>query len=230
MNVEIRILNPKLNERQHSPDSDCRSNGEIDAEVRRSVRGDRAACGDWRQVSRSRSHVVIEADVTNRHRTISSITPRSLGRRRRIFPFRTERKTRVEIGNENVIREHCTIHRGSADGSVTKIGDKNFLMAGAHVGHNCEIGNSVIIANNCLLGGHVRVGRWRISRRRLRVSPEHARRTTRDHPRRVGFQQRHSAVRDRGRAQLRFRIERDRTAPRRIQRARIAMKSRPRSS
>jgi UDP-N-acetylglucosamine acyltransferase len=56
-----------------------------------------------------------------------------------------------------VIREYCTIHRGSPEGSATKIGDKNFLMAGAHIGHNCEIGDNVIIANNCLLAGHVRV-------------------------------------------------------------------------
>jgi UDP-N-acetylglucosamine acyltransferase len=69
--------------------------------------------------------------------------------------FSPERKTRVEIGNENVIREYCTIHRGSAEGSATKIGDKNFLMAGAHLGHNCAIGNNAIIANNCLLGGYV---------------------------------------------------------------------------
>src|SRR3984893_9264094 len=103
------------------------------------------------------SHVVIEADVTIGsdnmidHATIIGTAPQDLS-------YSPERKTRVEVGNENVIREHCTIHRGSADGSVTKIGDKNFLMAGAHIGHNCEIGNSVIIANNCLLGGHVRVG------------------------------------------------------------------------
>jgi UDP-N-acetylglucosamine acyltransferase len=103
------------------------------------------------------SHVVIEADVTIGtdnaidHAAIIGTAPQDLS-------FSADRKTRVEIGNENVIREHCTIHRGSADGSVTKLGDKNFLMAGAHVGHNCEIGNNVIIANNCLLGGHVRVG------------------------------------------------------------------------
>jgi len=63
----------------------------------------------------------------------------------------------VEIGHDNVIREYCTIHRASPEGSATKIGDKNFLMAGAHIGHNCLIGNNVIIANNCLLAGHVRV-------------------------------------------------------------------------
>jgi UDP-N-acetylglucosamine acyltransferase len=66
-------------------------------------------------------------------------------------------RSRVEIGAKNVIREHCTIHRGTAEGSATKIGDENFLMVGAHVGHNCEIGNKVIIANNCLLGGYVSV-------------------------------------------------------------------------
>jgi UDP-N-acetylglucosamine acyltransferase len=103
------------------------------------------------------SHVVVEADVAIGsdnvvdHAAIIGTAPQDLS-------FSAERKTRVEIGNENVIREHCTIHRGSAEGTVTTIGNKNFLMAGAHVGHNCEIGNNVIIANNCLLGGHVRVG------------------------------------------------------------------------
>jgi UDP-N-acetylglucosamine acyltransferase len=102
------------------------------------------------------SHAVIESDVTIGsgnfigHGAIIGTAPQDLS-------FSAERKTYVAIGNGNVIREYCTIHRGSADGSATKIGDKNFLMAGAHLGHNCEIGNSVIIANNCLLGGHVRV-------------------------------------------------------------------------
>jgi UDP-N-acetylglucosamine acyltransferase len=71
--------------------------------------------------------------------------------------FSPERNTKVEIGKHNIIREYCTIHRGSPDGSATKIGDENFLMAGAHIAHNCVIGNNVFIANNCLLGGHVRV-------------------------------------------------------------------------
>src|SRR5205809_7373514 len=71
--------------------------------------------------------------------------------------FSPERRTKVEIGDDNIIREYCTIHRGSPDSSATKIGDKNFLMSGAHIGHNCVIGNNVIIANNCLLGGFVRV-------------------------------------------------------------------------
>ena len=100
------------------------------------------------------SHVVIEGEVAIGsgnfigHGAVIGAPPQDVS-------FSPERKTRVEIGNENVIREYCTIHRGSADGSATKIGDKNFLMAGAHLGHNCAIGNNVIIANNCLLGGHV---------------------------------------------------------------------------
>jgi UDP-N-acetylglucosamine acyltransferase len=103
------------------------------------------------------SHVVIEsnvrigADNVIGHGAIIGTAPQDLS-------FEEERTTHVEIGNENVIREHCTIHRGSADGSATRIGNNNFLMAGAHVGHNCDIGNNVIIANNCLLGGHVQVG------------------------------------------------------------------------
>ncbi|HEY4282263.1 MAG TPA: acyl-ACP--UDP-N-acetylglucosamine O-acyltransferase [Chthoniobacterales bacterium] len=71
--------------------------------------------------------------------------------------FDPTRKTGVEIGDDNVIREYCTIHRGTAEGTVTRIGNKNFLMAGTHLGHNCTIGNNVIIANNCLLAGYVTV-------------------------------------------------------------------------
>ncbi len=102
------------------------------------------------------SHVVIDPDVTIGSDNV--IGPGAIvGTAPQDLSFSSERKTYVAIGNENVIREHCTIHRGSAEDSVTKIGHKNFLMAGTHVGHNCEIGNNVIIANNCLLGGHVSV-------------------------------------------------------------------------
>ncbi len=102
------------------------------------------------------SHVVIEGEVAIGrgnfigHGAIIGVPPQDVS-------FLTDRRTKVEIGNDNIIREYCTIHRGSPDGSATKIGDKNFLMAGAHIGHNCLIGNNVVIANNCLLAGHVRV-------------------------------------------------------------------------
>jgi UDP-N-acetylglucosamine acyltransferase len=71
--------------------------------------------------------------------------------------FDSKTRSSVRIGARNVIREHVTIHRGTAEGSATSMGDDNYLMAGAHLGHNCCIANKVIIANNCLLGGYVQV-------------------------------------------------------------------------
>src|SRR2546430_5842739 len=101
-------------------------------------------------------NVVIEGEVSigrgNRigHGAMIGGEPQDVG-------FSRTTRSRVEIGEKNLIREHCTIHRGTAEDSVTKIGNGNFLMGGVHVGHNCEIGDKVIIANNCLLGGYVRV-------------------------------------------------------------------------
>lgn len=66
--------------------------------------------------------------------------------------------SRVVIGDRNVIREHATVHRGTKDGTDTRIGNGCFLMAGAHVGHNCVIGDRVILANNALCAGYVDVG------------------------------------------------------------------------
>ena len=57
----------------------------------------------------------------------------------------------------NKLREYCTLHRGTTEGSATVVGDGCFLMAGAHLGHNVQLGDGVILANNALLGGHVQV-------------------------------------------------------------------------
>jgi UDP-N-acetylglucosamine acyltransferase len=62
--------------------------------------------------------------------------------------------TRVRIGDHNVFREHVTVHRATKTDGETVIGSNNFLMANAHVAHNCVIGDHVIIANGALLGGH----------------------------------------------------------------------------
>ena len=67
-------------------------------------------------------------------------------------------RSSVVIGNNNRIREYATIHRGTKEGTVTRIGDNCFLMVGVHVGHNCEVGNGAIITNNVLLAGYVQVG------------------------------------------------------------------------
>ncbi len=64
----------------------------------------------------------------------------------------------VRIGKSNVIREQVTIHRGSKEGSYTTLGDGNFLMVGAHLGHDVIIGNKNILANAVLIAGHVSIG------------------------------------------------------------------------
>jgi UDP-N-acetylglucosamine acyltransferase len=118
-----------------------------------SVIGPEVAIGDKTVIQ---THVIIEGEVVIGagnfigHGAIIGAPPQDL-------LYSPQRRTKVEIGNDNIIREYCTVHRGSADGSATEIGDKNYLMAGAHIGHNCVIANNVIIANNCLLAGHVRV-------------------------------------------------------------------------
>ena len=66
--------------------------------------------------------------------------------------------TQVVIGDGNTIREGVTINRGSEkEDGITRIGDKNFLMACCHVAHDCKLGNHIIMANGSLLGGHVHV-------------------------------------------------------------------------
>jgi UDP-N-acetylglucosamine acyltransferase len=65
--------------------------------------------------------------------------------------------TSVCIGDHNVFREHVTVHRSTGVEAQTWIGSHNFLMANAHIGHNCRVGDHVIIANGALLGGYVEV-------------------------------------------------------------------------
>jgi UDP-N-acetylglucosamine acyltransferase len=102
------------------------------------------------------AHVVIEgsvkmgADNFIGHGAIIGAFPQDLS-------FDVATQSSVEIGAGNTIREYCTIHRGSTEGSATVLGDGNFLMVGTHVGHNCSLGNGVVIANDCLLAGHVRI-------------------------------------------------------------------------
>jgi UDP-N-acetylglucosamine acyltransferase len=71
--------------------------------------------------------------------------------------------TRLLIGDRNTIREGVTIHRGTVqDRSETVIGDDNLIMAYAHVGHDCVLGNHVILVNNVALAGHVIIDDWAI--------------------------------------------------------------------
>jgi UDP-N-acetylglucosamine acyltransferase len=104
-----------------------------------------------------RSHVVIEG-------------PTRLGKRNRIFPYAAiglpcqdlkyhGEPTRLEIGDDNVIREFVTLHRGTVEGGgVTRIGNHNFLMAYVHIAHDCRLGDHIIMANGASLAGHVEIG------------------------------------------------------------------------
>jgi len=67
-------------------------------------------------------------------------------------------ETYLKIGERNIFREYVQVHRGTIPASSTIVGDDNFLMANSHVGHNCKLGNQIVIANGALLGGYVEVG------------------------------------------------------------------------
>ncbi len=71
--------------------------------------------------------------------------------------FKKSTRSYLTLGDRNIIREYVTIHRGTKPESKTVLGNDNFLMALSHIGHNCEIGNNVVIVNGTALGGYVEV-------------------------------------------------------------------------
>lgn len=94
----------------------------------------------------------------------------TIGKRNRIFPFAAiggqpqdkkyaNEPTRLEIGDDNTIREFCTFNTGTVqDTGVTRIGHRNWFMAYVHIAHDCIVGNDTVFANNTTLAGHVEVG------------------------------------------------------------------------
>ncbi|MEX0760145.1 MAG: acyl-ACP--UDP-N-acetylglucosamine O-acyltransferase, partial [Tistlia sp.] len=94
----------------------------------------------------------------------------SIGAGTAIFPFASlghapqdlkyaGEASRLEIGRDNVIREQVTMNPGTAGGGLlTRVGDGCLFMVGAHVAHDCPVGDRVILANNATLAGHVQVG------------------------------------------------------------------------
>ena len=117
--------------------------------------GAEAAIGDG---TRLVSHVVVDGATT-------------IGANCTVYPFATVglppqdlkyrgEPTRTVVGERTVIREHVTIHRGTATGAgLTRVGSDCLLMAVVHVAHDCDIADDVIIANNVVMGGHVTIGR-----------------------------------------------------------------------
>jgi UDP-N-acetylglucosamine acyltransferase len=93
-----------------------------------------------------------------------------LGKNNTVFPFAVlggtpqdlsykGEPTKLVIGDDNVIREHASLHRGTVRGrSVTRIGNDCLIMGNCHIAHDCIIGNNVIMAQTATIGGHVQVG------------------------------------------------------------------------
>jgi UDP-N-acetylglucosamine acyltransferase len=103
------------------------------------------------------SHSVIEGHTTigedNRIGHYASV-----GGRPQDMKYKDE-PTRLVIGNRNTIREFTTIHTGTMqDSGVTTLGDDNWIMAYVHVGHDCHVGNNVILSSNAQMAGYVRIG------------------------------------------------------------------------
>jgi UDP-N-acetylglucosamine acyltransferase len=119
------------------------------------------------------AYVVIEGDVVvgegceiGAHAVVKRFT--TLGARNRVFEHATlggepqdvkfgGERSRLLIGDDNLIREGVTIHRASGEGEATLVGSRNFLMIGVHVAHNCVVGDDNVFANNAALAGHITV-------------------------------------------------------------------------
>jgi len=102
------------------------------------------------------SHVAIEGH-TILHEGVQVSPYASVGLPPQDLKYKGE-PTRCEIGPRSLLREHVTVHRGSVGRGHTMVGADCMLMACSHVGHDCQVGDRVIMANNVLLGGHVQVG------------------------------------------------------------------------
>jgi UDP-N-acetylglucosamine acyltransferase len=100
------------------------------------------------------SHVVVEGRTKVGART--QIFPfASIGHRPQDLKYAGE-PSELIIGSDNMLREHVTMNPGTESGGmVTRVGDRCLFMMGAHVAHDCQIGNRVVMANNATLGGHV---------------------------------------------------------------------------
>ncbi len=81
----------------------------------------------------------------------------SIGQQTQDLKYRGE-PTFLEIGNENTFREFCTVNRSTTAEGKTRIGNCGNFLAYSHIGHDCNIGNSVIFSNNGTLAGHVQIG------------------------------------------------------------------------
>ncbi len=101
------------------------------------------------------THCVIEGNTTI-GKGCEIFTGAVIGSRPQDLKFKGE-KVFLEIGNNNIIREYCTLNPGTQDGGKTSIGDNNLLMAYSHIAHDCRVGSGCVLANNSTLAGHVTI-------------------------------------------------------------------------
>lgn len=109
---------------------------------------------------------VVLGDGCRLHAHVVIDGPTTLGRGNEIFPFASLGQktqdlkwkggtTRLRIGDHNTFREHVTIHRATVDGDTTVVGSHNHILAYAHIAHDVQLGNHVIMSNVATLAGHV---------------------------------------------------------------------------
>ena len=108
-------------------------------------------------------HAIIQSHVNIIGHTI-------IGNNNKIYPFASigsdpqdmkykSEKTKLLIGDNNIIREYVTINPGTVQGGgITKIGDNNLIMISAHIAHDCIVGNNIVIANSAAIAGHAEIG------------------------------------------------------------------------
>ena len=132
--------------------------------------GNNVTIGPWTYVSKD----VVIGDDCHISANVVINGPTTIGKGNRIFQFASigedcqdlkyaGEPTELIIGDNNVFRESCTIHRGTIqDQGITQIGNNNLFMAYTHVAHDCMVGNNCILANNASIAGHVHVGDYAI--------------------------------------------------------------------
>ena len=122
-----------------------------------------------------KDHVIIEGPVSVGEGTVIEPFcvlrgPTFIGKRNHIYQFASigegcqdlkykGEPTELHIGDDNTIREHCTMHRGTVQGlNDTRVGSRNLFMVNTHVAHDCVVGDDCMFSNNATLAGHVTIG------------------------------------------------------------------------
>jgi len=117
-----------------------------------SLIGERVAIGSATKIG---AHCVIEGN-TSIGKACEIFTGAVVGSQPQDLKFKGE-EVFLEIGDNNIIREYCTLNPGTKEGGKTILGNGNLLMAYSHIAHDCRVGNGCVLANNSTLAGHVKI-------------------------------------------------------------------------